>query len=184
MPLNPWGYRVPFLPVKVSDSMKFHVRIKPYDKSKGHLRRRHIDGTSHQLFREDMGWYRNVQPDVAARLKTVRNRQEDPSSPLVFDVLSEEEAKALYEAEQAARDRAGRRTPHSAQEPERTSPMRRHDLGAEREARLAASPDLTTRDVRPSSEKTAPTPAPETKPEIVGDLGAPKVGQVRRKTRS
>ena len=74
------------------------VRLKPFDPRRGHvLRRFTYRGVK---FHEERGWYR-VEPVVAAYLKTVRQVGNDPHAPLAFDVLSEEEARALDAREES-----------------------------------------------------------------------------------
>lgn len=96
------------------------VRLKPFDASRRHvLRRYHYAGHS---FREERGWHR-VTTDVADYLRTVRQVADDASSPLAFDVATEEEARALDHAEEDAKRR------HAAADPiDATSAVATSDL--------------------------------------------------------
>ena len=68
------------------------VRLKEYNPRRGQVLRRFVyDGVKFQV---ECGWYR-VSKEMAEYLKTVRQEQEDPNSPLAFEVCSEAEAKAL-----------------------------------------------------------------------------------------
>ena len=110
------------------------VRLKPYDRHRGHvLRRLHVRG---QLFHEARGWYK-VDDGVAEALSDIRQRDNNPNSPLAFDVCSEDEAVELEKAEKrAAEERA------SAVEPN-----------------VASAKDLTSDEVKPDAK-----PAEETTP--------------------
>ena len=85
------------------------VRLKPRNEKKGQLLRRY--SAFGMRFDEKLGWYvvagvielsdgRKV--DVAEYLRSVRNDNDDPDSPLAFDVMSETEARALDEKERKA----------------------------------------------------------------------------------
>ena len=76
------------------------VRIKATDPRRGHvLRRFTYKGIR---FQAGSGWYQ-VSEEVADYLKGVRQRANDPHSPLAFDVCTEKEARATdkKEAEEA-----------------------------------------------------------------------------------
>lgn len=80
------------------------VRLKPHDPRRGFVLRRYTyRGIK---FHHKRGWYR-VDKDVAAYLRGVRQAPGD-HTPLAFDVVTEDEAKALEasEAQPAARKAA------------------------------------------------------------------------------
>ena len=73
------------------------VRLKAHDPRRGHVLKRYCyDGIKFQVER---GWYR-VSKAVADYLRTVRQEDTDPHSPLAFDVCTEAEAKALEAKEE------------------------------------------------------------------------------------
>ncbi|MCG8424392.1 MAG: hypothetical protein MJE77_41395 [Proteobacteria bacterium] len=72
------------------------VRLKPYSKKKGHLLRRYTyKGIK---FDHQRGWYRVAKP-IADYLAEVRQTADDPDTPLAFDVCTDDEARAMDEAE-------------------------------------------------------------------------------------
>lgn len=85
------------------------VRLKPRNERRGIvLQRFAIYG---MRFEEKRGWY--IVPatlemadgstvDIAAKLRKIRNDNEDPDSPLAFDVMTAEEAKKLDADERKA----------------------------------------------------------------------------------
>ena len=74
------------------------VRIKATDPRRGLvLRRFTYKGIR---FQAGNGWYR-VSEEVADSLKEVRQRSNDPHSPLAFDVCSEKEARTVDKKEAA-----------------------------------------------------------------------------------
>jgi hypothetical protein len=75
------------------------VRLKPFEPRRGLVLRRFTYAGI--KFHEDRGWYR-VEKGVAEYLRSVRERPEDPHSPLAFDVCTEEEALAKDAKENAA----------------------------------------------------------------------------------
>ena len=104
------------------------VRLKPYDKHRGHvLRRLHVHGT---LFHEARGWYK-VDDGVAERLASVHQRDNDPVSPLAFDICSEEEAVQLETDERKAAEARA-----SAAEPN-----------------VSAATDLTSKDIKSDEDE-------------------------------
>lgn len=77
--------------------MATHVRLKPYDKAKGHiLRRFNFQG---KLFIVEKGWY-TVDDSLAEELKQVHSIPDNENSPLAFDICTAAEAKKLDELEQ------------------------------------------------------------------------------------
>ena len=92
----------------------FMVRLKPRNEKRGiKLRRYSVFG---HRFDEEAGWYRVSQfvmdvddktgtrrrVDLIDYLKRVRNDNDDPHSPLAFDVCTPSEAEALDKAEEEA----------------------------------------------------------------------------------
>jgi hypothetical protein len=82
------------------------VRLKAHDPRRGHVLRRYTYGGI--KIEGSRGWYR-VEKDVAEYLKTVRQVDTDPHSPLAFDVATEDEARRI-DAEEAAQVRPARAT--------------------------------------------------------------------------
>jgi hypothetical protein len=82
----------------------FLVRLKPTDPKRGHVLRRFTYRGIR--FESARGWYR-VEKEIADYLRTVRQVDADPHSPLAFDVASEEDARRL-EAEENAQNRPAR----------------------------------------------------------------------------
>ena len=72
------------------------VRLKRHDPRRGFVLRRYTYAGI--KFQEDRGWVR-VEAAVGEYLKSARQAQEDPHSPLAFDVCTDEEARALDTAE-------------------------------------------------------------------------------------
>jgi hypothetical protein len=72
------------------------VRLKPYDARRGFVLQRFTYAGI--KFQPERGWYR-VEKSVADYLRTVRQQDADPFSPLAFDVCTDEEAKALETTE-------------------------------------------------------------------------------------
>lgn len=117
------------------------------------------------LFVEERGWYRlSLEPSQWAYLAQLRQKQEDPHTPLVFDIATEAERRGIDERE------------------------RRERLAA----RAGVSPadvDLTTRDLQAESIDMAPAPGtpkrgrgrPRTDPPSVV---APKRGRGRPRKHS
>lgn len=102
----------------MSQLSEYRVRLKPYDPKKGHkIRQYMVFGIR---FEESKGWYRvpavfirynnenepESQIDVVDYLRQVRQDNDDPDSPLAFDVCTPAEAKALDDAVKAAKARA------------------------------------------------------------------------------
>lgn len=87
------------------------ARIKPYNPRAGAKIRSYT--YKGNRFREEAGWYR-ISTDLADELRNVYVDENDPYSPLVFDVLSEEEALAVEEREQKRRERASAVAPNQA----------------------------------------------------------------------
>lgn len=92
----------------------YHVRIKPYNERKGYKLERYM--AFGIRFEEAKGWYRvgevivrfnsesgeQEEFNIIEYLRAIRNNNEDPDSPVAFDVCTPEEAKALVAAEKAA----------------------------------------------------------------------------------
>jgi hypothetical protein len=74
------------------------VRLKSFDPRRGNVLRRYTYAGI--KFHQERGWYR-VNKDVAAYLRTVHQVAGDEVSPLAFDVLTEDDAKALEAREEA-----------------------------------------------------------------------------------
>lgn len=73
------------------------VRLKPYNATRGFVMRSYTTGP--YTIREERGWHR-VPAAVAQELRSVREVDEDPHSPLAFDICATlDEAKALDDAE-------------------------------------------------------------------------------------
>ncbi len=75
-----------------------YVRVKPYNPKKGHLTRRHFDGTYGHKFLEGKGWY-EVSAEEGRHLRRTLQNAYDPDSPEVFDVCTLAQAREL-EAEE------------------------------------------------------------------------------------
>jgi len=72
------------------------VRLKPFNKKKGHLLRRYTYRGIR--FQESHGWTR-VRKEIADYLEQVHQIPGDEDSPLAFDVHSATEAKAIDKKE-------------------------------------------------------------------------------------
>jgi len=80
------------------------ARIKPFNPKRGYKVKRYtVFGIKFQV---QNGWYR-VDAAAAAYLKTVHQNNNDPDSPMVFDVCSEAEARRVVEAEKRAKLKRG-----------------------------------------------------------------------------
>lgn len=76
------------------------VRIYPLDKARGHVKKTMIINGIATAFSVDVPWY-IVDARVAKQLKVFRNRPDDLSSPRVFQVVTEEEARKIDERSHA-----------------------------------------------------------------------------------
>lgn len=88
------------------------VRLKPYNEKKGYKLKRYL--AFGLRFDEPEGWYKVRKTitltaaegsrivDLGAYLRSVRNDNDDPDSPLAFDVMTEAEAKQLDADERKA----------------------------------------------------------------------------------
>lgn len=83
----------------------FYIRLKPYNPKRGYKLR--IYSVFGLKFRVDGGWYKIDDANVASYLKTVHNDNNDPESPLAFDVCTEDEWKGLLADEHRERIRKG-----------------------------------------------------------------------------
>lgn len=100
------------------ERQEYLVRIKPKNPRKGLKKGRHM--VANILFDVERGWYKvsefvvrfnkenqtNEKFALIEYLRNVRNDNDDPESPLAFDVCTPEEAKALQAAEKAAKEAA------------------------------------------------------------------------------
>lgn len=125
-----------------------YVRIKPQNKRRGILRKRHalrLNGQTHHF--KAGRWY-EVSEQLATALKKCRQIAGDPDSAAVFDICTREEADAIDEQEAAAKavTLPPRKQRQRSMTPARdTSPMQQRVR------------DLTTpREPRPSEEQLAP----------------------------
>ena len=83
----------------------FYVRIKPYKPKRGYkLKSYSVFG---RRFKAEAGWYRIDDVNAATYLKTVHNNNNDPESPLAFDVCTEAEFRKKLEEEHSERIRKG-----------------------------------------------------------------------------
>lgn len=78
---------------------KMFVRLKPYNKHRGHLLRRvNYKGIKFESYK---GWYK-VDATTAAQLGQVRQIAYNEDSPPAFDVMTEQEARSVTQAEKKA----------------------------------------------------------------------------------
>ena len=119
------------------------VRLKSYEPRRGAVLRRF--GYRGITFHVERGWYR-VSREVAEHLRTVRQVPGDESSPLAFDVCTEEEAKVLEER-QEAEARVARRAAEAIQVQERHE--RQSVQAAMAEARPAVQEAAQAKSVQP-----------------------------------
>jgi hypothetical protein len=80
--------------------MAKHVRVKAFDEGQGHVVRTIvINGTKYTSNRANgKGWY-IVSDEVAIALAKMRQDSNNPRSPKIFDVHTEEEAKEIQARE-------------------------------------------------------------------------------------
>lgn len=98
----------------------FFIRLKPYNPKRGYkLKTYSVFGLR---FKVDAGWYRIDDANVAAYLKTVHNNNNDPESPLAFDVCTEDEWKGLLADEHRERIRKGEIRPNYGNVVDMTKP--------------------------------------------------------------
>jgi hypothetical protein len=115
------------------------VRIHPYEPRRGHTTLRYsMAGSGYPMFMEGRGWY-EVDDDIADKLGELTNNPNDPRSPLVFQVLTKEEAQAIdmVEKQQIA----------VAESPIPMPKSIRNKIEEE------SNPDLTTEEVAPKPRK-------------------------------
>lgn len=133
------------------------VRLKPYDKKRGHtLRSYSYAGIK---FLNERGWYR-VDADIADYLANVVHQDTQPNSPLAFDVCSPEKAEALTKRESLAHARAT--GPAPATEPVATA---RHHVTEARRPRSKDTGTLTTRDLPAAPDVSTRSPSFDSEPE-------------------
>ena len=146
------------MPKHASPEQVVWARIKPRDERKGRkLRNWHTAFGMH--FSEEQGWY--IVPryidlvdgrriDVADYLSRVRNDNENPDSPLAFDVMSEKEALQLDEKERKAAEERVR--------PKDARPVKAVEMVVARDREVAIKPsgsgDMTSSDLRRFREGT------------------------------
>lgn len=128
------------------ESQNIWVRIKPRNEKKGLKIRKYL--AFGMRFEEQLGWYK-VPPsielsdgrvvDTKEYLSNVRNDNDDPDSPLAFDVLTEQEARALDSKERKAAE------------------LRAHAV----DARPLHPVDMTTADLNAPSLPSGDEPLPE-----------------------
>jgi hypothetical protein len=131
------------------------VRLKDYNPRAGFHKKRFV--AFGLLFTAGSGWY-EVPKDVAEYLRTVREHDMLPDSPLAFDVCTEAEAKAIEEREKMAAEE--RRAAASAPRVHRLAgAMTAADLSAEETPRAPPPTDATVS--VPDGAFEPPEPAPE-----------------------
>lgn len=82
---------------------KMLVRLKPYDPKRRHVMQSYTHAPSALRFEAARGWYR-VDASIAAYLKTVPQLENDPDSPMAFDVVTEDQGKQLDERETRSKE--------------------------------------------------------------------------------
>lgn len=83
-----------------TDNGERFVRLKPYNPKRGiKVRRYHIGGV---LFREDRGWHLVKDQALLEKLEGLTQDRNDPDSPLLFDIVTREEAEAIDEKDSNA----------------------------------------------------------------------------------
>lgn len=87
------------------------VRLKPYNPKRGHNLRKYTHSPTGKKFEEPLGWYR-VEDTLAVYLATVKQNPTDSDSPDAFDVVSEDEAKAIDKREAKEKDKKGADEPN------------------------------------------------------------------------
>lgn len=83
---------------------ELYARLKPYNPKRGYKLRRYTVFSIR--FHVDRGWYK-IAPDVAAYLKTVHQDNNNPDSPLAFDVCTAAEVEAIAKRERMEKIRRG-----------------------------------------------------------------------------
>ncbi len=136
------------------------IRLKPYNPRKGFVvRRYHVRGI---LFREDRGWYRCTDDALAERLGKLRQRDTDPDSPQLFDIVTEAEAQEIDARERIQGD--GRATASQA-----------HDVAAR-------STTVSTRDAKrepPRVDTSLPMIDGADGDDAEGEASTPEAGRVQ-----
>lgn len=82
---------------------KMLVRLKPYEPKRRHVIQSYTHAPSGLQFLAARGWYR-VDASLAAYLKTVPQIENDPDSPMAFDVVTEDQGKQLDEREARSKE--------------------------------------------------------------------------------
>lgn len=136
------------------------VRLKPFAPRQGFVLRRYM--AFGLRFDADRGWY-EVPANVAQALRTIREQEDVPNSPLAFDVCTRAEAEAMEIAEQKAKAEAVA----AASAPHVTSLVG------------ASSGALSTTDLKQMSEPAAPTPPATMEPALAVPSPAPAPTQPR-----
>lgn len=96
----------------MADQFSALVRIKPYNKRRGQLCRNYM--VHGKRFLEARGWYEISDRELAKYLKEIRQDQDDPDSPFVFDVTTQSEAVKIDKREEkAAETRAQAGSPNA-----------------------------------------------------------------------
>ena len=105
--------------------MSMLVRLKPYNKRRGHLLRRvNFRGVK---FEAHKGWYK-VDDNTAAQLGNVRQTAYDEDSPQAFDVLTQDEARAVEASENKAKQEKAKAADPIDAAIDRTADMKSDDL--------------------------------------------------------
>jgi predicted flap endonuclease-1-like 5' DNA nuclease len=146
----------------------FYVRLKPFNPKRGFkLRRYTVFGLR---FEVEAGWYKLDDSEVAAYLKTIHNDNNNPDSPLAFDVCTPEEWEKKLEEEQTERIRKGEIAPPIGMTRDLTAPSRaKVKEAAAKRATMEhiGHPDpgaMTTADIPSLPPERALPPEPELSP--------------------
>ncbi len=152
-----------------NERKEYLVRIKPQNPRKGLKKGRHM--AFGILFDVARGWYKvsefivrfnkenqaDEKINLIDYLRSVRNDNEDPESPLAFDVCTPDEAKALQAAEKASKEAAIAKA-------ENPNPV---DLMASENTNRVSGDHTVTREAPPAKVKRPrgrPPKAPKTVP--------------------
>lgn len=90
--------------------VKMYVRLKPYNKNRGHVLRRY----SYRSTRFYEGRWYKVDESLAQQLSGLHQQHHNPDSPLAFDVATEAQALSI-EAEERRREEEEMRRVHNAE---------------------------------------------------------------------
>lgn len=177
----------------MSDEVRY-VRLRPFDERAGHVRRDQSIRFEGRFFRfKYPGVWVKVPTGLAVELAKLRQVDQNPKSPSVFDVKTEGQARSIEAKEKADRDAIKARIEPTVDTAEDFTEMGRGDLGIEEVtgARERAMADADARanalvaaEARASGEMEASIPDRFLPDEVSEPEPAPKAAKAQPKKKA